>query len=186
VKTISAALIVIASLGLSIPGYAVGPGDQGIQVAQVQQLLQRFHYTVDVDGVYGPQTEKAVRSWQRSNGLQVDGEAGPATLSSLLKAARLNNATQVTPVVPPPIPHYDQWVRLAQCESGGDWSINTGNGYYGGLQFNLTAWRNSGGTQFASRPDLASAAQQMTAAEKLLDLQGWGAWPQCARRLGLR
>ena len=75
------------------------------------------------------------------------------------------------------------WDRLAQCESGGNWSINTGNGYYGGLQFGLTAWRAVGGS---GRPDQASRAEQIRRAEILLDLQGWGAWPACSRRLGLR
>ena len=75
------------------------------------------------------------------------------------------------------------WDRLAQCESGGNWSINTGNGYYGGLQFGMTAWRATGGS---GRPDQASRAEQIMRAEILLDLQGWGAWPACSRKLGLR
>jgi hypothetical protein len=100
-KTIAAMLIVISGIGLSIPAYAVGPGDDGIKVAQVQQLLQGFGYTVNVDGHYGPQTEKAVRSWQKSNGLTVDGIAGPATLASLLSVARLNSATPAAPAISP-------------------------------------------------------------------------------------
>jgi hypothetical protein len=100
-KTIAAMLIVIATIGFSIPGYAVGPGDDGIKVAQVQQLLQGYGYTVTVDGHYGAQTTKAVKSWQKSNGLTVDGIAGPATLASLQSAVRLNNATQVAPVTSP-------------------------------------------------------------------------------------
>ncbi|WP_329210259.1 LysM peptidoglycan-binding domain-containing protein [Streptomyces sp. NBC_00683] len=76
------------------------------------------------------------------------------------------------------------WDAVAQCESGGNWSINTGNGYYGGLQFSQSSWAAAGGTQFAARADLASKAQQITAAEKLLDLQGPGAWA-CAGAGGL-
>lgn len=76
------------------------------------------------------------------------------------------------------------WNRLAECESGGNWAINTGNGYYGGVQFSLGSWRAAGGTRFASRPDLAPRYAQVWAAERLLDLQGWGAWPSCTRRLG--
>jgi ferric-dicitrate binding protein FerR (iron transport regulator) len=75
------------------------------------------------------------------------------------------------------------WDRLAQCESGGNWSINTGNGYYGGLQFGMTAWRATGGS---GRPDQNSREEQIRRAEILLDMQGWGAWPACSRRLGLR
>lgn len=96
-KLVAAVLIVIVGLGSSIPTYAVGPGDDGLKVAQVQQLLQGYGYTVTVDGHYGPQTTKAVKSWQKSNGLLVDGIAGPATLASLQSAVRLNNATQATP-----------------------------------------------------------------------------------------
>lgn len=79
----------------------------------------------------------------------------------------------------------DTWNRLAQCESGGNWKINTGNGYYGGVQFSLGSWRAVGGQRYAPRPDLASRAQQVAAAERLLDIQGWGAWPACSRKLGL-
>lgn len=68
------------------------------------------------------------------------------------------------------------WDAVAQCESGGNWSINTGNGYYGGLQFSQSSWAAAGGTQYAARADLATKAQQIAVAEKLLDLQGPGAW----------
>ncbi|KPC63715.1 transglycosylase family protein [Streptomyces chattanoogensis] len=71
------------------------------------------------------------------------------------------------------------WDKVAQCESGGNWSINTGNGYYGGLQFSNSSWAAAGGTQYAARADLATKAQQIAAAEKLLAIQGPGAW-SCA------
>ncbi|MFJ8575796.1 transglycosylase family protein [[Kitasatospora] papulosa] len=76
------------------------------------------------------------------------------------------------------------WDAVAQCESGGNWSINTGNGYYGGLQFSQSSWAAAGGTQYAARADLATKGQQIAAAEKLLDLQGPGAW-SCAGAGGL-
>jgi hypothetical protein len=69
------------------------------------------------------------------------------------------------------------WDRIAQCESTGNWSINTGNGYYGGLQFDLQTWLSSGGGDFASRPDLASREQQITVANRVYadrGLQPWG------------
>ena len=77
------------------------------------------------------------------------------------------------------------WDRLANCESGGNWSINTGNGYHGGLQFSGSTWRAYGGGDFASSASRASRAEQIAIAEKVLDGQGWGAWPSCSRRLGL-
>ncbi|GAB3189070.1 resuscitation-promoting factor Rpf [Nesterenkonia suensis] len=74
------------------------------------------------------------------------------------------------------------WDRLAQCESTGDWSINTGNGYYGGLQFSLQSWQAVGGSGY---PHQASKQEQIHRAEKLQAIQGWGAWPSCSAQLGL-
>jgi hypothetical protein len=73
------------------------------------------------------------------------------------------------------------WDTLAACESGGRWNINTGNGYYGGLQFTQGTWQSAGGTAYAPRADLASREQQIAVAQKL----GWGNWPVCARKAGL-
>ncbi|MGD8200535.1 transglycosylase family protein [Ornithinimicrobium sp. W1679] len=77
------------------------------------------------------------------------------------------------------------WDRVAQCESGGDWSINTGNGFYGGLQFVQGTWAGFGGLDYAPRADLASRAQQIAIAENVLAVQGPGAWPVCSVRAGL-
>jgi resuscitation-promoting factor RpfA len=76
------------------------------------------------------------------------------------------------------------WDALAQCESGGRWNINTGNGYYGGVQFAAGTWRGYGGTQFAPRADLATREQQIIVAERVLAGQGPGAWPACSRKTG--
>ncbi|MFR9801515.1 transglycosylase family protein [Pseudonocardia sp. RS010] len=76
------------------------------------------------------------------------------------------------------------WDRVAQCESGGNWSINTGNGYSGGLQFAAQTWRGFGGTQYAPSAHQATRAQQIAVAEKVLAKQGWGAWPVCSRKAG--
>lgn len=75
------------------------------------------------------------------------------------------------------------WDRLAACESGGNWSINTGNGYYGGLQFSLSSWRGVGG---AGYPHQASKAEQIRRGEMLKARGGWGHWPACSAKLGLR
>jgi len=77
------------------------------------------------------------------------------------------------------------WDRLAMCESSGRWNINTGNGYYGGLQFGQPTWVGFGGKQYAKRADLASRMGQILTAEKVLKVQGWKAWPSCSRQLGL-
>jgi LysM repeat protein len=75
------------------------------------------------------------------------------------------------------------WDRLAQCESGGNWATNTGNGYSGGLQFSAGTWRANGGS---GSPHTASRAEQIRVAQRVLASQGWGAWPSCSARLGLR
>ena len=77
------------------------------------------------------------------------------------------------------------WNKVAACESSGDWSINTGNGYYGGLQFTQSTWEAYGGTAYAHRADLATRDQQIAIAEKVLKGQGPGAWPVCSVRAGL-
>jgi hypothetical protein len=82
----------------------------------------------------------------------------------------------------PEAPSHD-WDAVAQCESGGDWSINTGNGYYGGLQFSQSTWEAYGGAAYAPRADLATRSQQIAVAEKVLSGQGPGAWPTCGRSL---
>ncbi|WP_411134911.1 transglycosylase family protein [Streptomyces sp. C10] len=95
------------------------------------------------------------------------GVAGAAVAVPLMGATSASAASVAT------------WDKVAQCESGGNWSINTGNGYYGGLQFSNSSWAAAGGTQYAPRADLATKSQQIAAAEKLLAIQGPGAW-SCA------
>ncbi|MFD5708944.1 peptidase [Streptomyces pharetrae CZA14] len=77
------------------------------------------------------------------------------------------------------------WDKVAACESTNDWNINTGNGYYGGLQFSQSTWEAYGGTAYAPRADLATKDQQIAVAEKVLDGQGPGAWPACSQEAGL-
>jgi hypothetical protein len=74
------------------------------------------------------------------------------------------------------------WDSIAQCESNSNWQINTGNGYYGGLQFTLSSWRAFGGTGY---PNQASRDEQIAIAQKLQSSQGWSAWPVCSARIGL-
>ena len=77
------------------------------------------------------------------------------------------------------------WDRVAACESGGNWSINTGNGYYGGLQFSYSTWKAFGGQNYATTANLASKSQQIEIAQAVLKVQGPGAWPVCSVRAGL-
>ncbi|MFJ3642442.1 transglycosylase family protein [Streptomyces sp. NPDC090108] len=110
-------------------------------------------------------SSKAVRA------LAFAGVAGTAVAAPLMAAGNASAATG------------SEWDAVAQCESGGNWAINTGNGYYGGLQFSASTWAAYGGTQYAATADKATRTQQITVAEKVLAAQGKGAWPTCGTGL---
>ncbi|OBG22176.1 Resuscitation-promoting factor RpfB [Mycobacterium sp. 852002-51057_SCH5723018] len=76
------------------------------------------------------------------------------------------------------------WDAIAGCEAGGNWAINTGNGYYGGVQFDQGTWERNGGLRFAPRADMATREEQIAVAEVTRERQGWGAWPVCSGRAG--
>lgn len=95
------------------------------------------------------------------------GVAGVAVAAPLMAAGTASAATA------------SEWDRVASCEAGGNWSINTGNGYYGGLQFSSSTWAAYGGKAYAAQANQASKSQQISVAEKVLKGQGKGAWPSC-------
>ncbi|MER8009314.1 transglycosylase family protein [Streptomyces sp. NPDC094149] len=99
------------------------------------------------------------------------GVTGVAIAAPLMAAGNASAATA------------SEWDAVAQCESGGNWSINTGNGYYGGLQFSASTWAAYGGTAYAPQANQASKSQQIAVAEKVLASQGKGAWPVCGTGL---
>jgi resuscitation-promoting factor RpfB len=84
----------------------------------------------------------------------------------------------------PPVSNGSIWDAIASCEAGGNWAINTGNGYYGGVQFDQGTWERNGGLRFAARADLATRDEQIAIAEVTRGRQGWGAWPVCSGRAG--
>ncbi|MFH8404085.1 transglycosylase family protein [Streptomyces sp. NPDC018019] len=110
------------------------------------------------------------------------GARGATAAAVLLAAGALNVAAEG----PAEARSGATWDRLAGCESGGNWRADTGNGFSGGLQFAHSTWRSFGGGKYASRASRASRAQQIRVAERVLARQGWGAWPACSARLGLR
>jgi LysM repeat protein len=111
------------------------------------------------------------RPSKASRVIAIAGVTGAAVAAPLMAAGNASAATA------------SEWDTVAQCESGGNWSINTGNGYYGGLQFSASTWAGYGGTQYASTADQATKAQQIEIAEKVLAGQGKGAWPVCGKGL---
>ncbi|BBY75677.1 resuscitation-promoting factor RpfB [Mycolicibacterium parafortuitum] len=84
----------------------------------------------------------------------------------------------------PPVNNGMTWDALARCEAGGNWAINTGNGYFGGVQFDQNTWERNGGLRYAQRADLATREEQIAIAEVTRARQGWGAWPTCSGRIG--
>ncbi|HYO03589.1 MAG TPA: transglycosylase family protein [Mycobacterium sp.] len=86
----------------------------------------------------------------------------------------------------PAVSQGDTWDALSRCEAGGNWAINTGNGFYGGVQFDQNTWERNGGLRYAQRADLASREEQIAIAEVTRTRQGWGAWPVCSGRVGVR
>jgi LysM repeat protein len=112
-------------------------------------------------------------SSRKKTGIVVASVAGAAVVLPALMASTASAASVST------------WDQVASCESGGNWSINTGNGYYGGLQFSTSSWLGAGGGKYAARADLATKDQQIAVAESLLASQGPGAWPVCGPRAGL-
>jgi len=86
----------------------------------------------------------------------------------------------------PEVNNGSTWDALARCEAGGNWAINTGNGYYGGVQFDQNTWERNGGLRYADRADLATREEQIAIAEVTRARQGWGAWPTCSGRIGAR
>jgi hypothetical protein len=144
----------------------------GYDVVALQQRLG-----IAADGIFGAQTRRAVRRFQRANGLVVDGVVGPQTLAALgltatapkrarAKGARVDSATLLA--------------RIAQCESGGDPTVVSADGRYRGkYQFSRATWRAMGGT---GDPARAEEAEQDRLAALLLERQGPGAWPACARQ----
>ncbi|WAX79653.1 transglycosylase family protein [Streptomyces sp. KMM 9044] len=111
------------------------------------------------------------RPSKATRAIAVAGVTGAAVAAPLMAAGSASAATAA------------EWDTVAQCESGGNWSINTGNGYYGGLQFSGSTWAGYGGTKYAATADQASKAQQIEIAEKVLAGQGKGAWPVCGKGL---
>jgi uncharacterized protein YabE (DUF348 family) len=104
---------------------------------------------------------------------------------TLARAAVMRIGTKPGTEVPA-ITNGGTWDAIASCEAGGNWSINTGNGFYGGVQFDQGTWERSGGLRYAARADLATREEQIAIASVTQARQGWGAWPVCSARLGAR
>ena len=120
-----------------------------------------------------------VPSWMAKAALAATGSAAPAPVASATAPSAEAPAAQQAASPAPASSGGANWAAIAACESGGNWSANTGNGFYGGLQFTQQTWLANGGGQYAASANLASPAQQIAVAERVLASQGIGAWPVC-------
>ncbi|MGQ4616570.1 transglycosylase family protein [Nocardia sp. R7R-8] len=118
------------------------------------------------------------------NGREVDRQAVGSTVTVAAQPKTVRKGVKPGTEVPT-VHDGDIWDALARCESTGNWSINTGNGYYGGVQFDQGTWERQGGLRYAPRADLATREEQIAIAEITRQRQGWGAWPACTGRLGI-
>lgn len=146
-------------------------GEEEVREKGEQGETKVIHRTVTVNGKVeseGVAEEKEVK------------KAKPALIARGTKQAGNTGAAA------PAVASGSVWDSLAQCESGGDWAINTGNGFSGGLQFTPSTWAGHGGTAYAPSAHLATREQQIAIAERVQASQGWGAWPACTASLGIR
>jgi len=182
-----------ASAACSVDSYLVqtDASQRSNDVECIQATLNDKGYNSGpVDGWFGPVTAGAVTAYQQASGLTVDGQVGRETAGSLgvwVQGSSDNNDDEQQQSAPARSTSSGGggtvWDRLAQCESGGNWAINTGNGYYGGLQFLPSSWRAAGGS---GMPHQASREEQIRVAENLRDQVGsYRPWPACAAKLGL-
>ncbi len=144
-----------------------------------------IHRTVTVNGVVESANiaeEKVVKKAKPA--VIARGTKKPAPAASALATTTARAATSTTAA--PAVAGGSVWDSIAQCESGGNWATNTGNGYQGGLQFSPSTWAGYGGTEYAATADQATREQQIAVAERVQAAQGWGAWPACTARLGIR
>lgn len=177
-------LFLVGSIGIMTTSRKAG--DLGSAVAAAQSASSTTEVT--------PEDTAAVEAYFAGLEQQRNLDAYLAELNKIEqeKVAAAQRAANA-PKAPRTEPNYDsgdgsRWDQLAQCEAGGNWATNTGNGFGGGLQFmhqsGYSTWRSFGGGEFAPHPWEASREQQIVVAERVLSSSGWGAWPGCSRKFG--
>lgn len=168
---------------------SVQPGDSLSKIATAQNTTFRRIYDANPnitnpDLIYPGQQLRIPAADEQLSERELPSNA-PVEVKQpvVVKPAAKTAKTVQTQSKAPEVSDGSVWDRLAKCESGGNWAINTGNGYYGGLQFSLGTWRGVGGQGL---PSDASREEQIARAEIVLARQGWKAWPACTLKLGLR
>ena len=131
-----------------------------------------------------PGEREVTRRITKVNGVESANDIVSQNVLVPAKKATISRGTKVSRV--PTVPDGSVWDRLAQCESTGNWAINTGNGFHGGLQFTPQTWLAYGGGEYAPYAYQATREEQIAVAQKVQASQGWGAWPACTAKMGLR
>lgn len=162
----------------------VQPGDNLSKIAESNNTtaLRLFYantFIADPDLIYTGQSLRVPSSDEQLTVRPLPTPA-PVAVATVASTPVRYTATVATPSIS--ASDGSVWDRIAACESGGNWAINTGNGYYGGLQFTLSSWRAVGGSGY---PNQASREEQIARAQLLQARQGWGAWPVCSHRAGM-
>jgi len=183
---------------------ASAPVTEGMQITVTRNRIEKVTERVPLPA---PMTRVEDPTLNQSRQI-VEDPGTPGTQDVVFAIAKLNGVETgklpvanvvVTPARPgvlrigtkpgtevPPVTNGHIWDALARCEAGGNWAINTGNGYYGGVQFDQNTWERNGGLRYAPRADLATREEQIAIAEVTRARQGWGAWPTCSGRIGAR
>lgn len=168
----------------------VNPGDNLSAISEAHQSTVERVYSAntdiqDPDLIYPGQNLRIPTADEQltARALPVAAPAPAAQPTVTSSSYTPRTTVQPTASSAPAVANGSVWDQLAVCESGGNWAINTGNGYYGGLQFSLGTWRAVGGQGL---PSEASREEQISRAQSVLARQGWGAWPACSAKLGLR
>lgn len=169
----------------------IEPGDTLTKIAEtnkstVQRLYAANEKIVNPDVIYPEDQVRIPTATEQLPDRPLPARAAPVAVAAPAPAAAPAPVATLRSSAPSaayaPVAGGSVWDQLAQCESGGNWAINTGNGFYGGLQFTLSSWQAVGGN---GMPNLASREEQIARGQMLQARQGWGAWPACSAKLGL-
>lgn len=164
------------------------------EVEQVEEYEAEPEYIDDPNAFEGEEStleegtigvREVTRQVTTVNGAEESNEIVEEKIVNPAVAAKISRGTKQKPAVPA-VADGSVWDTLAQCEAGGNWSINTGNGFSGGLQFTPSTWLGFGGGEYAPSAHLATREEQIAVAQRVQAVQGWGAWPACTSQMGLR
>ncbi|MGZ8475432.1 MAG: transglycosylase family protein [Candidatus Limnocylindria bacterium] len=188
----AAALTLLSALGIALLAPMAARSVASVPADRVEALLPAAPIPVVLTSRGSLSERQAAASLPSLDGEAETLAAAPlptpnvATMEATIRTVATPRPVPVAgaPVDAPPLDG-NVWDLLAKCESGGNWAINTGNGYYGGLQFNYSTWLSNGGGQFAEYAHLATREQQILIAEQLHARRGFQPWPACSRKLGL-